>query len=158
MFSLDIPCFGGLRLEHLVLDYNGTLALDGQLCPGVEPPLAQLAQDLRVHVLTADTHGSVAQRLAHLPYAVHILVTGDESQAKLRYVRGLGARVCVCLGNGRNDELMLKEAALGIAVLGQEGLAVPAFLAADLAAPGIVAALELLLHPQRLRASLRTGA
>lgn len=131
MFSLDIPGFGGLRLEHLVLDYNGTLALDGQLCPGVEPLLAQLAQDLRVHVLTADTHGSVA----HLPYAMHILVTGDESQAKLRYVRGLGARVCVCLGNGRNDELMLKEAALGI-----------------------VAALELLLHPQRLRASLRTGA
>lgn len=87
-----------------MLDYNGTLALDGQLCPGVEPLLAQLAQDLCVHVLTADTHGSVAQRLAYLPYAVHLLVTGDESQAKLRYVRGLGVQAASAAGRPRGAQ------------------------------------------------------
>ena len=157
MIAVDIPGFGQFRLEHLVLDYNGTLALDGELCPGVEPLLKALAESLSLHVLTADTHGSVARRLAHLPYLVHILGTGEETQAKLQYVRQLGGRTCACLGNGRNDQLMLREAALGIAVLGPEGLALPALLAADLVVPGIVPALELLLKPQRLRATLRSG-
>lgn len=72
-------------------------------------------------------------------------------------MRELGARACVCLGNGRNDQLMLQDAALGIAVLGPEGAAGGALMAADLAAPGIEPALELLLKPQRLCATLRSG-
>lgn len=157
MLEIDIPGWGRLALRHLVLDYNGTLALDGQLLPGVEERLAVLAQRLAIHVLTADTHGSVRQRLAHLPYRVHVLGQGDETLAKLAYVRGLEARACACLGNGRNDQLMLQEAALGIAVLGPEGAATQALLAADVVAPGIVPALELLLKPQRLVATLRSG-
>lgn len=157
MLEMDISGWGRLELRHLVLDYNGTLALDGEPLPGVEERLADLAGQLTIHVLTADTHGSVRQSLAHLPYHVHVLGRGDESAAKLDYVRGLEARACACLGNGRNDHLMLREAALGIAVLGPEGTAIPALLAADLAVPGIVLALDLLLHPQRLRATLRTG-
>lgn len=157
MLNIDIPGWDRLGLEHLVLDYNGTLALDGELVPGVEECLAALAGDLAIHVLTADTHGSVRQRLAHLPYRVHVLGRGDETLAKLEYVRGLDARACACLGNGRNDQLMLKEVALGIAVLGPEGAAAQAILAADVLAPGIVPALELLLKPQRLRATLRSG-
>lgn len=157
MINLDIAGFGNLELEHLVLDYNGTLALDGQLLEGVEPLLARLAAGLEIHVLTADTHGSVRRALAHLPYQVHVLGRGDETRAKQQFVRQLGAEACVCLGNGRNDELMLKEAALGVAVLGPEGTAGPALLAADLLAPGVVAALELLLKTRRLLATLRSG-
>lgn len=52
---------------------------------------------------------------------------------------------------------MLQDAALGIAVLGPEGAAGGALMAADLAAPGIEPALELLLKPQRLCATLRSG-
>jgi soluble P-type ATPase len=157
MLAMDIPGFGRLELEHLILDYNGTLALDGELLPGVEERLADLAGKLRPHVLTADNHGSVRQRLAHLPYHVHVLGGGDETQAKLSYVTELGEGHCACLGNGRNDSLMLAKAALGIAVLGPEGVAIQALLAADLLAPGILPALDLLLNPQRLRATLRSG-
>ena len=39
MIAHKIPGFGALRLEHLVLDYNGTLALDGRLLRGVGPRL-----------------------------------------------------------------------------------------------------------------------
>jgi soluble P-type ATPase len=49
---------------------------------------------------------------------------------------------------------MLKEAALGIAVVLGEGAAVEALLAADVAAPSIIAALELLTNPLRLVATL----
>jgi soluble P-type ATPase len=61
----------------------------------------------------------------------------------------------VAIGNGRNDALMLKRAALGIAVVQTEGAATAALLAADLVTPGIIEVLDLLLHPDRLRATLR---
>jgi soluble P-type ATPase len=50
---------------------------------------------------------------------------------------------------------MLSAAALGIAVLGPEGLAREAWEAADILTPDILAALDLLLHPQRLVATWR---
>jgi soluble P-type ATPase len=50
---------------------------------------------------------------------------------------------------------MLAAAGLGIAVLGPEGLAKGAMEAADVVAPGILAALDLLLKHKRLVATLR---
>ena len=35
MIAVDIPGYGPLRLEHLVMDYNGTLAVDGEIAAGV---------------------------------------------------------------------------------------------------------------------------
>jgi len=64
--ELAIPGFGRLRLEHLVLDYNGTLALDGCPLPGVERRLKRLARWLRIHVITADTFGKARAGLAHV--------------------------------------------------------------------------------------------
>ena len=59
------------------------------------------------------------------------------------------------MGNGANDAGVLKAAAIGIAVLGEEGLAVEALLAADIVTPGAVEALGLLEFPTRLIATLR---
>jgi soluble P-type ATPase len=42
MLEIHIPSRGLLRLECLVLDVNGTIALDGQLLPGVGARLGQL--------------------------------------------------------------------------------------------------------------------
>jgi soluble P-type ATPase len=50
---------------------------------------------------------------------------------------------------------MLQAAALGIAVLGPEGLAAEAWQAADVVMASIHDALDLLLHPRRLVATLR---
>ncbi|MEJ5328870.1 MAG: ATPase P [Desulfobaccales bacterium] len=155
MIDISIPGFGDLSLTHLVLDFNGTLAADGGLLPGVAPRLARLAQELQVHVLTADTFGKVRKEMAGLPVSVTIIPRGEEAQAKADFVRGLGARHTAAVGNGRNDALMLKEAALGVAVVQQEGAAVATLTAADLVTPDILAALDLFLHPTRLIASLR---
>jgi soluble P-type ATPase len=56
-----------------------------------------------------------------------------------------------------NDEGMLREAALGILVIGQEGAAVRSLLAADLVVTSIQDGLDLLRSPKRLIASLRTA-
>jgi soluble P-type ATPase len=155
MIEINIPDFGHLRLAHLVLDYNGTLAFDGRLIAGVADLLGLLAEHLRIHIITADTFGSVRQAFAGSAFTVHVLSPGSEEAGKAAYVRSLGSMSSVCIGNGRNDRLMLKEAGLGIAVLQQEGIALQALLAADVIIPSIVDALGLLLHPKRITATLR---
>lgn len=155
MIEITIPGFDQLRLEHLVLDYNGTLAFDGRLISGVAELLELLAEHLQIHIVTADTYGSVRQAFAGSAFTVHVLSPGNEGEGKVGYVRRLGSKASVCIGNGGNDRLMLKEAGLGIAVFQQEGAAPPALLAADIVIPSIIDALNLLLHPQRITATLR---
>lgn len=156
MITVDIPGVRELRLEHLVLDYNGTLAEDGVLLPGVAASLASLARMLRIHVVTADTFGSAAQQLSELPVDVIVVPGAAQADRKLEFILGLGADTVVAIGNGRNDRKMLEAAALGIALIQREGGAVETLLSADIAASGILDALVLLQRPMRLVATLRS--
>jgi len=153
---LAIPGFGALRLEHLVLDYNGTLAIDGRLIAGVKLRLSRLAASLGVHVITADTFGKARGSLRGVECTLQILKRGGEDRAKAAYVRRLGAARVVGIGNGRNDRLMLRIAALGIATVQREGAAVEAVQAADIVVHDVRDALDLLLVPRRLLATLRS--
>ncbi len=155
MLELSIPGFAQLQLKYLVLDYNGTLALDGALVPGVKERLESLSRVLSLHVLTADTFSTARVALAGVPCELSILASEGQDLAKQTYVERLGATEVVCIGNGRNDRLMLWSAALGIAVMHREGSAVAAVSASDLVIPGIVDALNLLDNPLRLVALLR---
>jgi soluble P-type ATPase len=156
MIEIKIPGFKELRLLHLVLDYNGTIAGHGRLIPGVSEKLEALAPRLAIHILTADTFGTVRDQVAPLPADLIVIPLNDQAPAKGEYVRRLGGEQVVALGNGRNDRLMLKESALGIALLQAEGAAVATLMAADMVAPDILAALDLLLVPAGLIATLRS--
>lgn len=155
MIEYVIPGYKTLRISHMVLDYNGTLAVDGQLINGVRGCLEALARDLEIHVVTADTFGKVKAGMKNIPCTVSILPLDHQDAGKLEYVRSLGFENTVCIGNGRNDRLMLKASALGIAVILGEGAAVETLMAADVTCTSIVSALELLLNPLRLTATLR---
>ncbi len=155
MIEINIPGRGTLKLEHLVTDVNGTLAIDGQLIEGVAEKIEALKGELTIHMLTADTHGKQAQIDRQLDLTAVRIQPGNEPEQKAGYVRGLGAKNVVAIGQGANDAEMLKESALGICVLSQEGAAVETLLSADLLAPDIITALELLEKPLRISASLR---
>jgi soluble P-type ATPase len=155
MLSLQIPGFGALTLEHLVLDYNGTLAVDGKRLPGVRDVLNALSIDLEVHVVTADTFGRAAAGLEGVACRLNVLPEGRQDQAKAGFVNRLGANHTVSIGNGRNDALMLAASALGIAVILAEGASPASLKAAEVVCTDIVSALELLRHPLRLTATLR---
>ena len=158
MARYEIPGQNPIEARHLVLDYNGTLAADGALLPGVAERLTALAAPpygFAVHVVTADTMGTVRRQLAGLPCAVAVIGPGQQDKAKLEYVRTLGASGTVAIGNGQNDRLMLAEAELGIAVIGEEGAATQAVLASRLVCRDILAALDLLRNAPRLAATLR---
>lgn len=160
MLHFKIPGYGDLRLEYLLLDFNGTLACDGLLIPGVVERLARLADHLDLRVITADTFGTAKSQLASLPCEVLVLATRNpkegEDHAKLSLLHELGPANCIFIGNGRNDHLAVKAAALGIAVSELECAAPATLFNADIAAPGINAALDMLLHPKRLIATLRS--
>jgi len=156
MIEIAIPGYGRLKLKHLVLDYNGTLACDGQLIAGVKEGLQALADKLDIYVLTADTFGKAGSWLEGVPCELTILPEGSQDKGKLEFVTRLGCEETVCIGNGRNDRLMLKESALGIAVVLEEGAAVETLLAADIVFTSIVSALELLANPLRMVATLRS--
>ncbi len=155
MIEIDVPGYRRLRLRYLVLDYNGTLALDGRPLPGVADALRRLHRRLELHVLTADTFGTAAAQLRGVPATVSVLPATRQDLRKEAYVRRLGAAATVCVGNGRNDRSMLRAAALGITVLGGEGTAAETLLAGSIVCPSIVSALQLLLRPKRLVATLR---
>jgi len=156
MIEVDIPGYRKLQLDNLVLDHNGTLAVDGLLEPGVADALQTLAEEFSVYVVTADTFGRAREQLQGVPCELTVLPPGSQDRAKLEFVNRLGADRTVCIGNGRNDRLMLEAAALGICVILAEGAAAKTLQAADVVCGGIVAALELLSNPLRLTATLRS--
>lgn len=154
--DIDIPGYGRLSINHVVMDYNGTLAIDGLPVPGVDAALEKLSAGLELHVLTADTFGKASAELQHMPCRLSILPPGDQAGAKRDYVTRLGAEQTAAIGNGRNDRLMLETAGLGICVLLEEGAAVETVKSADVFCPSILSALELLANPLRLTATLRS--
>lgn len=155
MIEINIPGRGLLRLEYLVTDVNGTLAIDGQLIEGVAQRIEHLKSKLTVHMLTADTHGKQVLIDQQLNLTAVRIQPGNESEQKADYVRRLGTEKVVALGQGANDAGMLREAALGICVLSLEGTASEAISSADLVVPDINTALDLLCKHVRIAASLR---
>lgn len=155
MITVPIPGSQALALEHLVLDYNGTVAKDGIILEGVRELLAQLFGSLSIHVITADTFGTVKQQFDGIEATLHLIDPDKQDLQKLSYIQKLGASKVVAIGNGRNDALMLENAALGIAIIGQEGAHAKTLLCADVAVTSIADALLLLLNPKRLIATLR---
>jgi len=156
MIEIDVPGYENLKLEYLVLDYNGTIAVDGTLVDGVSQLLRDLSRRIEIHIITADTFGSASDQLSGLPMELTIIPEKGQTEAKAAYVRKLGCDRTVAVGNGRNDRLMLSESSLGIAVILKEGAAADTVSSADIVVTDIIAALELLVYSRRLIATLRS--
>jgi P-type E1-E2 ATPase len=155
MLEIKFPGQRTLSLATLVCDINGTLTLDGQLIAGVKDAIDSLRTKLDIHLLSADTLGRAEAIATSLNIRLQKVEPGKEDKQKAEYIEKLGKGQTAVIGQGANDALMLKLAALGICVLSTEGTAVPALLAADLVVPDILTAFALLQNPMRLVATLR---
>jgi P-type E1-E2 ATPase len=155
MLEIDIPGFGLVQAEHLVSDFTGTLSLDGKLLAGIEERLQALSEMLKLHIITSDTFGLARSELRGVECTLNILSGVDHDLQKEEYVKKLGPEKVIAIGNGMNDSHMLKTARIGIAVSEGEGCAVRALRNADIHVRSIGEGLDLLLHPDRLKATLR---
>jgi len=150
--SVSIPGHAGLELEHLLLDVNGTLTDRGELVDGIIARVSELRDRLMIHLVSADTFGTLEQLAKLIGVSA---VRAGSGEDKLRFLDSLGRKRCAVIGNGANDVLVLEAAALGIAVLGPEGASAAALRAADVVCASAADALDLLLEPKALSATLR---
>lgn len=155
MIELNVPGRNTLKLNYLVCDVNGTLALDGKLFEGVARAFKTLRDRLEIHLISADTFGTLMQINQQLEVHAHIILPGDEAAQKAEFVKQLGAGQVIAIGQGDNDRAMLQTAAIGICILSREGAASETLMSADVIVPDVVAALELLEKPLRMIATLR---
>ncbi len=143
------------NIKHIVLDYNGTIAKDGVLKEEVKILLPILAQTYTLHVITADTFGTVKNELKEYALHVKVLESDNHTLEKEAYISALHGNECVAIGNGNNDMKMLQKVKIGICLIGDEGCSTKSLLASDIVCKSITEALELFLYPKRLTATLR---
>ncbi|MEI8131601.1 MAG: hypothetical protein WCG34_04150 [Leptolinea sp.] len=155
MIDLTIPGTGSVQIVHLILDVNGTLAVDGILLDRIPQALASLSKRLEIHLITADTHSKQILIDQQLGLKAIRLQPGDESRQKGDYVRSLGGDQCAAIGQGANDARMLADVFLGIAIFSPEGLCIESLNSAKIVMPDIFSAFALLENPQRIIATLR---
>ncbi len=157
--TVDLPCGVFYDLSYLVMDLNGTITFDGRLIDGVEDKLRQVAEVLDIHIITADTNQTaekIKDALSEITGLVfYALETGRGDLQKLNYIEKLGRERTAAIGNGCNDALMLKEAALGICILGREGASTGALFSSKMVFSDIRDALDIFLKPNRMIATLR---
>lgn len=156
MNEIIIPNYKTVIVTNIVLDYNGTIAKDGVLKDEIKPLLERLSKAYTVHVITADTFGSVQTQLKDYDVSVKILNSDDHTLEKATFIDKLNAENTVAIGNGNNDALMIEQSAIGIAILGDEGCSTQTLLKSDITCKSIQDALELFLNTKRLIATLRS--
>jgi len=150
--AIPIPGRDELRLEHLLLDVNGTLTSRGVLIDGVEPRIESLRELLDIQLVSADTFGTLDDIADRLRVGS---VRAGSGEDKLRVLTEWGHDRSAVIGNGANDVLVLEAAAVGFAVLGPEGASAAALRSADVVCASAADALDLLIDPQALSATLR---
>ena len=153
---VDIPGYLALDIKNIVLDFNGTIANSGLLINGVAESINNISKHFNVYVITADTFGTVRKQLEGINCELTIIPKENQSEAKLDFAKSLDLKHTACIGNGRNDRYMIKEAILGIAILEDEGTCTETLNASNMVCKSILNALEIISVPNKLIAGLRS--
>lgn len=152
---IEIPNSETIELKNIVFDYNGTIAIDGELIEGVQTYIDELSSIFDFYVITADTYGSVEQQLQNTKCKVIKIEKDFQDIKKLDFIKKIGSANTLSVGNGRNDRLMLKESILGIGILQDEGICTETLMNSDILVKSIFDVFEFLENKNRLVATLR---
>jgi len=155
MIEMTIPGRGNIQINSLVLDVNGTIALDGTLLPGVVEKLRLIRDRVNILMVTSNTYLRQINIDLQLGIKAQIIEKENEINQKKEFIKKLNSENVIAIGNGANDVGMFEEAVIGICVLSREGTSVKALMTADIVVPDILTALELIENPLRLVATLR---
>ena len=155
MTSFKTYRLGEIDIKYVVSDLNGTLALDGDMIEGIAERFDALNKlGIKVIVLTGDIHKNAKALFKDYKCEVEIVDIEEkfarQDQQKLNIVKSLGTEKVLAIGNGANDALMLKKAAIGVLVIGKEGGSTTALKNADIVVHDIKDAFDLLIHPKRI--------
>jgi soluble P-type ATPase len=158
MRRINIPNYGVLTIKNILFDVNGTIQFKGMIADESIERFKELKKFYTVYLVSADTRGNlkeIAQKL-NIEF-IKIESRGmTEAEAKNNELMKLGKEVTIAIGNGNNDALMLKNALLGIVVVGREGLTTKCLMNSDVILPDISSVLDFLLDEKIMIATLRS--
>jgi soluble P-type ATPase len=143
-----------LEIDFILIDFEGTLASNGRVHPKAKDKLNLLAKRAKIYILTKEKKEDVEEVLRKVNAEIVYLTEGESSKMKLDLLRQLGATRTVAIGSGADDGAMIKEAVLGLCVIGKEGASSEAVKNADVVLTDILNTLDFLLKPLRQRATL----
>lgn len=141
------------NLSEIVLDLNGTLAVNGKFVKGVKQRIEKLKElGFTMYLLTGDQRGTAAEQAKSLGIQVIITPTGKEKEA---FTKTLKKKSLVAIGNARIDIGTFKHASLRIATVQSEGIHAQILKHVDIVVPSINSALDLLINPDIFCATMR---
>lgn len=156
MLEVHVPGYKDLKIKNVVFDFNGTIAEDGTIKEDTKENIIKLSKlGVKIYVATADTYGTARSKCKDLPLEIKIFEQDKATLSKKNIIEELNKEVTVAVGNGRNDGEMLKDSILSIGVIGREGAFCKSIMDADIVVQDVNHAIELLLYPKRLIATLR---
>ncbi|GFN35297.1 HAD family hydrolase [Tepidimicrobium xylanilyticum] len=155
MLIYEIPGRSTIKVENVVLDYNGTIAVDGRIIDGVRELLLKLKDYVNIYILTADTYGTVERECSGLDVKVLTFPKENAGASKRDIVRKLDGSKTLCVGNGYNDIPMFQESILSIAVIEGEGASGKLLSHADIVVRSILEGLGIILNGGKMKATLR---
>jgi soluble P-type ATPase len=148
-----IPGIGNLELKTIILDLNGTLTVKGKIVKGVKERLTTLKKlGYRILFFTGNTRGNADKIAKSLGIDWVLAESGIE---KRNEAKKLNPKTCVSIGNGQIDLELMKVVKLRIVTLQAEGVFVKTLLNSDVIVTSINDALDLLIDPSTLVATLR---
>ncbi len=148
-----IPGVGDLELKTVILDLNGTLTVHGEIVPGVKERFTKLKElGYRIVFFTGNTRNNADEIAATLGIEWVLAESGIQKRDE---ALKLDPDTCVSIGNGLIDLELMKVVRLGIVTLQAEGVHIETMLYSDIVIPSVIDALDLLIDPATLIATLR---
>jgi soluble P-type ATPase len=154
MISIQRPGMESLDIHFVLIDFEGTLAMDGRVHPKAKDKVNLLSKRVTVYILTKSSKEKVEETLKKMKAEILSMTEGDSSQQKLDVLQRLGPHQTAVIGNGFDDVQIMEQAGLGMCVIGKEGSSAEAMAKADLVVTNVLDALDFLLKPLRQRATL----
>ena len=154
MISIQRSGMESLDIHFVLIDFEGTLAMDGRVHPKAKDKVNLLSKRVTVYILTKSSKEKVEETLRKMKAEILSVAEGDSSQQKLNVLQRLKPHQTAVIGNGLDDSPIMEQAGLGMCVIGREGASAEAMAKADLVVTNVLDALDFLLKPLRQRATL----
>lgn len=154
MILLQRPGQPNIEIECLLIDYEGSLAIDGRVHPKVKDKINLLSKRLKIYIFVKGEKEKVEERLRNVKANIVFLQEGQATVAKLELLKKVGPERTVAIGNGVDDVSLLEEAIFSIGVIGKEGASGEALKKADLVVTDVINGLDFLLKPLRQKTTL----
>ena len=144
---------GEINLDTVILDLNGTLAVDGKLVEGVIPRINKLKElGFKLYLFTGDQRGTASTQAKELGIE---LMYATNTAEKAECAKKCNFETTVAIGNARIDIGTFENAKIKIATLQKEGIHAGILNHVDIIIPTINDALDMLIDPNTFNATMR---